>query len=345
MISQLPLVSVIIATYNTQSYMLKESIESILSQSYQDFEIILIDDKSTDDIDYSFLSDYHDERIRFYQCEKNSGLAYCINWGIDLSKGKYIARLDADDIALPSRLAEQVRYMEKHKDTVVLASRGISFGDRCFVAGAIPSNPEYIRAGFLLNCGIIHSSVMLRKSYLIDNKVFYDASVDRAQDYDLWTRIDEHGDKIHMLKSCLCLYRIHDGQASNYQVSEAQKVCSTRIKRRVLSELYDPTEMDYKCQESLGFRRLVDGIFINDINCWMKKVFDINKKDRKYNQKYLKLSVLYKYCSVLRSNLSLKNMCYIFTHYPLEMIWIFGIVLYKGILKFVYRRYIPLKYK
>ena len=100
------LVSVIIPTYNTEYYMLKQAIKSVLNQTYQEFEIILIDDKSDKYSDFTFLEKYQDNRIRFYQCDENRGLAYCINWGIELSRGKYIAKLDADDIALPRKLEE-----------------------------------------------------------------------------------------------------------------------------------------------------------------------------------------------------------------------------------------------
>ncbi len=345
MINKKIMVSVIIPTYNTQYYMLKESIESILNQTYHEFEIIVIDDKSDKYSDFSFLKKYNNKRIRFYQCDENKGLAYCINWGIELSRGKYIAKLDADDIALPRRLEEQVRYFEKNKNASVLVSRGMAFGEQCFVAGAIPSVPEFIKAGFVLNCGIVHSSVMFRRKYLIDNDIRYDVSCRKAQDYDLWTRISERGDEIHMLKKCLCLYRVHKGQASDYNISVGQKLVATKIKRGVLSGLYRPTDMDYLCQESLGFKKLMDGVSIHDIHKWMDKTIAENEKVKKYDQKYLKLMLVYKYCNIWRDSFSFRDLGYVMCKYPLELIWTTGIVMYKKILKCLYMSYIPRKYR
>ena len=339
------LVSVIIPTYNTEYYMLKEAIKSVLNQTYQEFEIILIDDKSDKYSDFSFLGKYQDNRIRFYQCDENRGLAYCINWGIELSRGKYIAKLDADDIALPRKLEEQVGYFEKNKDANVLVSRGIAFGERCFVAGAIPSNSEFIKTGFLLNCGIVHSSVMFRKKYLLDNSIRYDVDFKKAQDYDLWTRICERGDEIHMLKKCLCLYRIHSGQASDYNVSKGQKFDAVKIKRRVLSDLYKPTDRDFLCQESLGFKKLVKGVSVRDIHKWMNKTIAVNKKVKKYDEKYLKLLLVYKYCSIWRDKVSFRDIGFMLCKYPIEMIWMVGILIYKVTLKRFYMRYIPRKYR
>ncbi len=339
------LVSVIIVTYNTKYYMLKEAIESILKQTYQDFELIIIDDKSEKYSDFSFLDKYNDKRIRFFRCMKNRGLAYCTNWGINLSRGKYIARLDSDDIALPKRLECQVDYLENNIDAPVLVSRGMSFGERFFVAGAIPSNPEFIRVGFLLNCGIVHSTAMFRKSYLINNDIRYNASIKKAQDYDLWARISEQGDKIHMLNKCLCLYRIHPGQASDYRISKEQRINSLMIKRRILESLYNPSETDYLCQESLGFRHLVDGISVDDIHRWIKTIVSINKSEKKYEQRYLKLLLVYKYCSMLHSNFSLKGFGFILLNYPFELFWTVGILIYKKISKGAYIRYIPNKYR
>lgn len=345
MIKNKILVSVIIPTYNTEYYMLKEAIESILNQTYQEFEIIVIDDKSDKYSDFGFLEKYNDKRIRLYQCDENKGLAYCINYGIELSRGKYIAKLDADDIALPRRLEKQVGYFEKNKDAAILVSRGLAFGERCFMAGAIPSNPEYIRTGFLLNCGIVHSSVMFRKKYLLDNDIRYEESCRKAQDYDLWVRISERGDEIHMLKKCLCLYRVHTGQASDSNVGKGQKFVATNIKRRVLSELYKPTDMDYLCQESLGFRELVEGVSFCEIHKWMDKTIAVNKKIKKYNQKYLKLLLIYKYCNLWRDEFSLSDLSYILCKYPVEIILVVGILVYKAILKHLYMRYIPQKYR
>ena len=339
------LVSVLIVTYNTEYYMLKESIESILRQTYTNFELLIIDDKSEKYSDFSFLNKYHDKRIKFYQSKENKGLAFCTNWGIELSRGNYIARLDADDIALPRRLECQVDYLKNHKDAPVVVSRGISFGEQSFVIGAIPSNPEYIKAGFLLNCGIVHPTAMFRKEYLINNNIRYNPSYRKAQDYDLWVRMSERGDRIHMLNKCLCLYRIHSGQASDYSSSKEQKMNSLIVKRRVLTDLFEPSEIDYLCQESLGFRKIVAGVSDDDIHGWIKKIVAINSNAGKYDGKYLKLLLIYKYCSMLSDRFSINGFFFVLFNYPFELFWTLGIITYKRVLKEIYSRYIPKKYR
>ena len=114
-----PLVSVLIPVYNTKYRYLREAIESILNQTYGNFELLIINDASCDNAEDVILS-YKDERIKYYKNETNLKLIATLNKGIELSKGKYIARLDADDYCTPDRLEKQVKYMEEHPDTEVI---------------------------------------------------------------------------------------------------------------------------------------------------------------------------------------------------------------------------------
>ena len=114
----MPKLSVIMPAYNAEKY-IGEAIESILNQTFTDFEFIIIDDGSSDHT-ADIIKGFHDERIRFIQNEKNSGVANTLNKGLELSQGEYIARMDADDISLPARFEKQVAFMEANPDVAVV---------------------------------------------------------------------------------------------------------------------------------------------------------------------------------------------------------------------------------
>ena len=123
----MPRISVIMPAYNAEKY-IREAIDSILAQTYTDFEFIIIDDASTD-ATASIVESYSDERIRFFRNEHNMGVANTLNRGLDLAVGEYIARMDSDDISLPERFAKQVEFMDTHTDVIVCGSNAIVFGD------------------------------------------------------------------------------------------------------------------------------------------------------------------------------------------------------------------------
>ena len=120
------LISVVLPAYNVQDT-IGESIDSILSQTFTDFELIIINDGSQDNTE-EVIHAYSDKRIRYYRNEKNEGLIYTLNRGLDLAQGKYIARMDADDVSLPTRFEKQVKVMEESPNIVVCGTQIILFG-------------------------------------------------------------------------------------------------------------------------------------------------------------------------------------------------------------------------
>lgn len=115
------LISVVLPAYNVQDT-IGESIDSILSQTFTDFELIIINDGSQDNTE-EVIHAYSDKRIRYYRNEKNEGLIYTLNRGLDLAQGKYIARMDADDVSLPTRFEKQVKVMEESPNIVVCGTQ------------------------------------------------------------------------------------------------------------------------------------------------------------------------------------------------------------------------------
>jgi glycosyltransferase involved in cell wall biosynthesis len=183
------LVSVLLPVYNGAEYLV-EAINSILAQTFQDFELIVINDGSTD-ASSEIVRSFHDKRIAFYQ-QQNQGLAATLNRGIEISRGKYIARQDQDDISMPERLAEQVKFLELHPDCGMVGTWAeIWVGEeKTKRTHQHPCDNLALQYELLFNNPFVHSSVMLRRSAL-DRVGGYSTDRNRQppEDYELWSRI------------------------------------------------------------------------------------------------------------------------------------------------------------
>ena len=216
-------VSVIMSTYNTPEEYLRESINSIICQTYTDFELIVVDDGSTQN-DSEIALGFHDERIIVLKNEKNSGLAYSLNRGLKHARGEYIVRMDSDDIAVPDRLEKQIGYMESHKDTDILSARAECFGSRTGMPIIDYGDDAYVKAVLFFADLILHPTVVMRNSSLKRYDLMYDERLRRAQDYDLWARATEHC-RFHIMPDVILNYRCHQGQATAVARQKQIEVC------------------------------------------------------------------------------------------------------------------------
>ena len=208
-----PLVSILMPVYNTAPY-LKEAIDSILSQTFKDFELIVLNDCSPDNAD-EILDTYNDTRIVRYKGERNMGLSNVLNAGMDMARGKYIARMDSDDISLPNRLEIQVKYMEEHPD-IDLCSCGMKmFGakDDVWIRDA---DPEKVKVTALFFSPSLHASSIWRKESFDRNGLRFRQEMVPAEDYDMWCRALSKGLKLVNLPNVLYRYRIHPSQATTH---------------------------------------------------------------------------------------------------------------------------------
>lgn len=232
---QMPLASVLIPAYNCEAYVL-EAVSSMLSQSFTDFELLVIDDGSTDST-RKLLESVQDPRLRLVSNERNIGLIGTLNRGLDLATGRYVARMDADDISGSERLEKQVRFLETHPDVHVLGTMVNLINEEGKVFGAItgyPKDADEIHRYLLRECCLIHPSVMFRKDTVLAAGG-YSASAQHAEDYDLWLRLsDRH--KIANLPEKLVSYRMHRNQVSirnlptQHQVAQSCRMAA--LKRR-----------------------------------------------------------------------------------------------------------------
>lgn len=187
---QYPTVTVLMSAYNSAPFIL-EAVESILKQTWINFEFIIIDDGSSDN-SVDLICSFSDKRIKLICNDKNIGLTASLNRGINIAQGKYIARMDADDIAEPNRLSSQVNFLEKHPDIGILGSPCLLFDNTATDSYSIyyvPDNDLEIRWTSLLNNPFAHPTVMLRRDILSQYSLNYDETFKTAQDYEFWTRL------------------------------------------------------------------------------------------------------------------------------------------------------------
>ncbi|NVN92663.1 MAG: glycosyltransferase, partial [Desulfuromonadales bacterium] len=208
--SSTPRVTVLMPVFNGERY-LREAIDSILAQTFRDFELLIIDDGSTDGSEKIILS-HHDSRIRYISYGTNRGLIATLNRGIAAARGEYIARMDCDDISLPERLAQQVAHLDSHSTCAMVAAKAILIDTEGGECGSwndddnVTSSQQIIQRLPRANC-IVHPSTMLRTALL--STYGYDPQQRNCEDYDLWLRLAADGLRIDKLDQQLLKYRIN----------------------------------------------------------------------------------------------------------------------------------------
>lgn len=225
-------VSVLMSVYNEKEEYLRSSIESVLMQTFDDFEFIIYDDATSED-NKVVLKEYaeRDSRIRIFTNQKNQGLTYNLMCGVKEAKGDYIARMDSDDISKKNRLKKQVEYMDRHPSVMMLATRISRIGEKRKLYWKTITASDYLKASLLFNNGLPHPTVMLRRAFLVDNNINYNTQIKKAQDYDLWVQIAKKG-KIAFLRTSCVNYRVHQGQISQFNAKEQHSfVNKVRIKQ------------------------------------------------------------------------------------------------------------------
>lgn len=224
-VSSAPKITVLMPVYNCELY-IEEAIDSILNQTYSNFELLLIDDGSTD-ATVGRIKQYSDSRIKLIEKPINSGLTNSLNLGIQIAKGKYIARMDGDDISVLDRFEKQVHFLENNDKVILCGGWFRIIGSNKVVK--LPENDSEIKCYLLRGNCIAHPSVMLRKEALDGMEEVYDIAKEPAEDYDLWTRLAFKGE-LYNLPEVLLDYRTHGNQVSNRQ-NEVQRKIDVIIKR------------------------------------------------------------------------------------------------------------------
>ena len=298
-----PDISVIMSVYNGETY-LEEAIESVRNQTFKNWELIVINDCSTDST-AKILADFSlkDERIKVHTNEVNLRLPTSLNKAISLSSGKYIARMDADDICLPDRFEKQYKFMEENSDISLSSCRFMTVKNGVYMSGGAGGrcDSEALRAMLLVANPILHPGVIAKAEVM--KNFNYDTTLTCTEDLELWTRMVMGNQKIEILPECLLLYRLHDKQITSTTL-ERQHTEVLKIQEKYYGGLLQ--KMDKKMQDFY-----ISGIYFTetaDINKfleyakWLKSVSAKNFKKDTINYALLEVLAEYKRCGVSKSD-------------------------------------------
>lgn len=294
------LVSVIMSTFNTDEIMLKESIKSILNQTYKNIELIIVNDGSEKD-DIDIIKSFSDNRIILINNTRNEGLAKSLNHAIDISKGVYIARMDSDDISYNNRIETQVKYLRDNKDIDIVGTFAKHFGSKDSLNITPLTNKDEVKIQLFTNATLIHPTVMIRKKFLDDFKIRYNSKFLCAQDFELWSRCVDKG-SIEIIPEVLLLYRIHSKQISSEKRLLQKQYAEKILKKQLIKMNILHTEEELKMHLILSGIIDFDMKYIEGINSWIDKLIIQNKKISLYDE--------YLFENILKSkmfNLYLKN--------------------------------------
>lgn len=226
----MPKVSVILPLYNAERY-IKATLNSILSQTYQDFEIIIVNDKGSDN-SINIVREFEDKKIKIYENSANYGIAYTRNKAIELSTGEYIALMDHDDIAPNTRLEKQVTFLNDNSDIDVVGGHCRHIDHEGNIVPYKTWNayldPAYIKAFLMLGNTIYNSSVMFRRSFVQQNNITYKDDMYGTEDYMFWVECSLYG-KISNIDEVLAYWRTGD----NNETSRVMKNFMNERKKRL----------------------------------------------------------------------------------------------------------------
>ena len=283
-------ISVVMPVFNSQISYLKEAIDSILNQTFKDFEFIIIDDGSTGSCK-EYLESLSDSRIRIIHNEKNLGITKSLNIGLRAARGKYIARMDDDDISLPFRFEKQFAFMESHPDVIVCGSKTQPIGKKRqrIASSKVSMNDmeEYRIKLLFVNPGPVHPTAFFRHEKLIKYNIWYDESLRYAQDYGMWETISHYGD-VCILGDVLVFKREHADQITIAH-REQQIECDKKTQRKLLIELMgtiSDEELNLHYIHSAGRHR--DAVINPEIVSWYRRIMRANDQRHIYNARKLR---------------------------------------------------------
>ena len=206
------MVTVVLTTYNGEAFV-ADTINSVLNQTFSDFELLILDDASTDGT-VAIVESYDDPRIVLVKNASNLGISRTRNQGTALARGRYIAAHDHDDISYPDRLERQVSLLDSRPGTVLVCGRAQQIPSAKEAMPSLPvPGPTRLAWTLFTTSPIVHSTVCIRKSALLDYNINYDPTYHYAEDFELYHKLSEIGD-LYMLPEVLGAYRVHEANTS-----------------------------------------------------------------------------------------------------------------------------------
>ena len=309
-----PNLSVIMPVYNAERY-LREAIRSILDQTFDNLEFIIIEDGSTDN-SLTVIQSIKDERIRLYKNEGNLGIVYSRNKGLSLAKGKYIGMFDADDVAYPEKFEEQISFLENNRDFGMVGS-WVKFidekGKRLPGGWKLKAPPEKIPSIMLFKNYFLQSAVLYRKDCI--SKFSFRDGLDILEDYMIWLEIVSEY-KAWNLNKTLVNYRIHGGSVTKSKSGEMQAKEKKVFKMQLLELGIDPTNLELELHLLIRDDKPVTEInTLKSIEKWLLKIIIRNEDLEVYDYKILIKVIFNRWMKVCykASGLHFKMLYFFFT--------------------------------
>ena len=277
-----PLISVVMPVHNCGHY-IKDSIDSVLSQTMPDFELIIVNDGSTDNSS-EIAHSYPDKRIKVIDLHENRGCYPSRNIGMKIAKGKYICPMDADDLILPDRLEKQYRFLEENKEF------GMVYGLYQFSTSNRPvfkeTDYEMIKILFLQHCYLCHATGMIRTALVEKYGLYYNETYTYASDYD-WQVMALSLFPVAQVNELVYLYRIHAQQISTSKRRE-QDYFADQIRMNQLSFFgIEPSESEKKLHLNFIGGIIDDCFNEKKIDQWIDRLMEANRRTQYYYQRKL----------------------------------------------------------
>lgn len=279
------MISVIMPVYNGERY-LRDAIDSILRQTYPYFELIIIDDGSTDG-SAEIIHSYNDNRIVYLKNDNNCGIAGSLNKALHCAKGEYIARMDCDDIAHPRRLEIQLKIMQRNPKIGMCGSWVRYFGESTGLM-TFPVKSDNIKAFLIFRNAFAHPSVMIRKSVLRNHQLAYDQTA-LLEDYDLWIRVSQYTE-LYNTPRVLLQYRVvntslmHD-PLKKARLDEALSVLAKKTLEGCFNITLTPRQQILHTADIKTLRK--EGVTIDEGYAWLSYLVRLNRKNPRFSHRAL----------------------------------------------------------
>jgi glycosyltransferase involved in cell wall biosynthesis len=276
-----PRITVIMPVYNAAPYV-AEAARSILSSSFRELELLAINDGSTDDSEATLRS-IADHRLRIISNPVNVGVVKTLNRGLDLAEGEFVARMDADDISMPKRLAQQLAFMEANPQIGVCGTWVTTFGDGPKRVLRGPLTPAEIHARLFGFNALSHPTVILRRSFFLRHGLRYAVEAVHAEDLDLWMRAAECFPLANIPVAGL-RYRVHANQIANRYAIEEQETVD-RLRMRQLALLL-PGASDAEIALHLSMFDVAKPVTHSElvaVGGWLARLEDANEQSQRYD--------------------------------------------------------------
>lgn len=273
--------------YNGEKY-LKEAIESILSQTYKNFEFLIIDDGSTDASE-KIIRKFSDDRIRVLKNTRRLKLSGALNRGLDNANGEFVARMDADDIALPDRLDIQMKYLHQRPELGICGSWIQKFGNQDSDICEFPKTYEQVRSYALFDCPFAHPTVMIRKSFFDSHGLRYNGAYYPTEDYELWNRALDYfaGENIEKV---LLKYRVHNKSMTLDDWDEMDCKAKSIVEGQLKKLGLDCSDETIKTHRNIGRGISHRSKNIEELKAgelWLRELLSANRNKKRYNPETL----------------------------------------------------------